>query len=246
MILPKPSDAIHKVWLYRLLSAIADDGVLASALHFKGGTCAAMRGWLDRFSVDLDFDLDTKNNETAAVRKKLERIFRKLGLEIKDASRVTPQYFLKYPAKDGDRNTLKIDITDNPPKSNAYELVRLAEIDRIMSCQTIETMFANKLVALIDRFEKSKTVAGRDVYDIHHFFLNGCRFNPLVIEERKRTTAREFFGALVAFMQTHVNQTVIDQDLNVLLPSERFKQIRKILKSETLMFLKDELGRMSG
>ena len=56
-----------------------------------------------------------------------------------------------------------------PPKSNVYETVRLVEIDRIATCQTIETMFANKLVALIERREKTGSIAGRDLYDVHHF-----------------------------------------------------------------------------
>ncbi len=49
-------DNIHKAWLYRVLEGIASDKYLPSVLYFKGGTCASMLGWLDRFSVDLDFD----------------------------------------------------------------------------------------------------------------------------------------------------------------------------------------------
>ena len=53
MILPKPEDAIHKIQLYRLLTAILDSPLLARHVYFKGGTCASMRGLLDRFSVEL-------------------------------------------------------------------------------------------------------------------------------------------------------------------------------------------------
>ncbi len=56
MILPDRKDAIHRAWLFRTLSAIYDDVFLTNVLYFKGGTSAAMRGLLDRFSVDLDFD----------------------------------------------------------------------------------------------------------------------------------------------------------------------------------------------
>lgn len=51
MILPQPKDAVHKVWLYRILAGIFDSAFLADVLAFKGGTCAAMLGYLDRFSV---------------------------------------------------------------------------------------------------------------------------------------------------------------------------------------------------
>ncbi|HIP71371.1 MAG TPA: hypothetical protein EYH05_08260, partial [Anaerolineae bacterium] len=49
--------AKHRIQLTRLLTEILDDPYLAASLYFKGGTCAAMLGYLDRFSVDLDFDL---------------------------------------------------------------------------------------------------------------------------------------------------------------------------------------------
>ena len=58
MIIPKPEDALHQSWLVRLLVELADDAVLNQILIFKGGTCAAMLDRLDRFSVDLDFDLE--------------------------------------------------------------------------------------------------------------------------------------------------------------------------------------------
>jgi predicted nucleotidyltransferase component of viral defense system len=79
MLTPRTSDTEHRVWLLRLLTAIVDDRLLASVLHFKGGTCAAMRDLLDRFSVDLDFDLAQTEN-IPDVRMHLEAIFSKLGL----------------------------------------------------------------------------------------------------------------------------------------------------------------------
>ena len=75
MILPNKKDAIHKAWLYRLLSAIYDNKALAQYLYFKGGTCAAMLGWLDRFSIDLDFDCKAKGKDMLQLRKELESVF---------------------------------------------------------------------------------------------------------------------------------------------------------------------------
>ena len=60
MILPRIEDAKHKNQLFRLLREILKNNFLASKLQFKGGTYAALRGVLDRFSVDLDFDLVEK------------------------------------------------------------------------------------------------------------------------------------------------------------------------------------------
>lgn len=244
MILPNQQDTIHKAWLYRLLMNIYDDPALADVLYFKGGTCAAMLGYLDRFSVDLDFDYAGKPQEMEETRKKMEKIFADLGLEIKDKSRKIPQYFLRYPARKDERNTIKIDVTFPAPKTNKYQTVRFPEIDRIITCQTPETMFANKLVALIERWEKSKAIAGRDVYDIHHFFLQGFRYEKRVIEERRKQKVEKFFAELIDFVQKRINDTIISQDLNVLLPYDKFRKIRKTLKQEVLIFLNDELEKM--
>lgn len=239
MILPDRKDAIHRAWLFRTLSAIYDDVFLTNVLYFKGGTSAAMRGLLDRFSVDLDFDFVGDDKDILKTRKKLKNIFKKLGLKIKDESKIIPQYFLRYPNNENERNTLKIDAATFKIKANKYEQVRLVDIDRIVTCQTIETMFANKLVALLDRYEKNKTIAGRDIYDIHYFFMNGYKYDTSIIEERRKVDTQVFFDELISFIEKKITNTIIDQDLNMLLPPQKFKQIRKVLKKEVLMFLKN-------
>jgi len=238
MLIPQKRDTVHRAWLLRLLSAIADDRVLMEHLRFKGGTCAALRDLLDRFSVDLDFDLlDEKKIDM--VREHLEQIFKDLGLTIKDQSKTVPQYFLRYENSIGSRNTIALDITVPPPKANTYEIVRLQAIDRFVPCQTVPTMVANKLVTPIDRFRKFKTVAGRDLYDIHHFLLQGLPWNEAVILERTGETAAVFLRSLHAFIERRVTQTVIDQDINTLLPLPEFQRVRKILKAETLRLLEE-------
>lgn len=239
-----PKDSKHKAWLYRVLSAFYDEPSLAQVLYFKGGTCATMLGILDRFSVDLDFDFVGEKKDIMETQKQMEKAFHKLGLAIKDRSQRTPQYFLKYPAKEGERNTLKIDVTFPPVKANKYEPRRFSEIDRIITCQTQETMFANKLVAPFDRYKQKSAVAGRDVYDIHYFFENGLRYNKDVMIERTGQSIKNFFEGLISFIEKEITDDVIAQDLNVLLSYAKFRVIRKTLKQETLMFLRDELMRL--
>lgn len=240
MVLPKKTDALHLAWMYRILSAIADDALLSSFLRFKGGTCAAMRGIINRFSVDLDFDL---LDEKEKVSKHLEGLFKKLGLEVKDKSKVVPQYFLRYPKTDENpRNIIKIDVTFPPAKHDTYEPVRFAEIDRILHCHTIPTMFAHKLIALIGRWERTGTLASRDLYDIHTFFLKGYEYDKDIIREIRGIDASVFLTELSGFIEKHVTQALIDQDLNVLLSLQEFQRIRKTLKQETLMLLKKFTG----
>ena len=245
MFLPSRKDAIHKAWMYRILRGMADDEFLVSVMYFKGGTCAAMRNLLDRFSVDLDFDFVGQKDLIVEARKHLEIIFARLGLKIDDASKKVPQYFLKYPiGNKHQRNTLKIDTFFPPLKGNKYEPVRLVEINRILYCQTIETMFANKMIALVDRFEKSQSIAGRDLYDIHYFFLQGYSYDAKIIENYSGQKIGSFLQNLIKFIEKNITQRIIDQDINFLLPPQRFRQIRKNLKSETISFLNDELERV--
>lgn len=244
MITLTSADATHKAWLYRVLIAILDNNKLHD-LYFKGGTAAAMAGWLDRFSVDLDFDYLGDLDKLSIIRQELKKVFKDLGLEIKDESKKVPQFFLKYPnKKENERNTLKIDIVCPVPKANKYAPIKLRDIERVVICQDIDTMFANKLVAIIDRFKKNQSLAGRDIYDIHHFFLNAYSYNQAVIVERTGLTVLDFFKELEVFISDKINLTVLDQDLNSLLPYNRFKQLRKTLKAETLMFIKDEIKRL--
>lgn len=241
MILPKREDVFHKIQLFRLLTTIIDSDI-SKYVYFKGGTAASMLGFLDRFSIDLDFDLE-KDASQEKINKKLKIIFYKLDLEVDKKSSKTLYYILKYQSKQGLRNSIKLSFIDKIYKSNIYKPQYLPEIDRFVNCQTIETMFGNKLVALTDRYKKTQTIAGRDLYDIHHFFINGYKYEDKIIKERTGKKTVDYFKSLIEFINKKVNNKIIDQDLNFLLPIDRFKKIRSILKIETLMFLKQEIER---
>ena len=122
-------------------------------------------------------------------------------------------------------------------EANQYKVQYFQEIDRLINSHTIETMFANKLVAVTDRYTQHKTLAGRDIYDIHHFFVQGYAYHDAIIRERTGLEPKEYFGKLIDFIKKHVTQKIIDEDLNSLLPYKKFQQIRKILIPETLSML---------
>lgn len=243
MIPVRPQDAIHKMRLLRLLTEILDDTLLSRNLYFKGGTAASMLGFLDRFSVDLDFDIK-RDYPGTQIRKRLYEIFKKQDLQIITQSKSTLFFNLKYPSAARSRNSIHLSIIEDYPKSNEYKSFYLPEIDRTAYCQTIETMFANKLVALTDRYNKYKTLAGRDIYDIHHFFMKGYRYNDNVISERTGLSAKEYLQKLIGFIQKNISHTVINEDLNSLLPYDEFMKIRKTLISEIHIFLRDEIARL--
>lgn len=239
MINIRPEDTIHKSHLNRLLIEIIDRPALSQHLAFKGGTCAAMLGYLDRFSVDLDFDV-LQNADEGALRDEFHYVFDHLDLKVTLEFDKALFFQLRYPSVPGKRSTLKVSASSMQVKSNQYKPQYLPEIDRFMTCQTIETMFANKLVAVTDRFSLRKSVAGRDIYDIHHFLVSGYSYHTPVIEERTSLAVLDYLKELSNFIKTHVTQTIINEDLNTLLPDKKFQQIRKVLIPETLALLERE------
>lgn len=243
MIIPRREDAIHKAMMYRLLMGLLDNDHIANSVHFKGGTCAAMLGYLDRFSVDLDFDLK-QTAEKSSLAPHLSSIIRTAGMQISKQSTSELFFIVRYHAPQSNRNTLKLSIIDQPVEANEYAVSYLKEIDRYASCQTIETMFANKLVSLIDRYEKYRTIAGRDVYDIHYFFSQGYKYRKEIIEERTKLSTEVYLKKLVSFIKDQVTNRIIQQDLNYLLPFDRFQTIQKTVKTETLVYLTDECARI--
>lgn len=240
MITNRPQDIVHKVHLLRVLTEIVDNPILSQSLYFKGGTCASMMNILDRFSVDLDFDINPETDEKI-LRSEFHQIFKKLDYSLNQESQKALEFFLKYKNDPNQRNTLKIDALNFQVKSNLYAPVFLPEIGRTVNCQTKETIFANKLVAVKDRFDKHQSIACRDLYDIHHFFMTGLHYRPEIIVERTGLSPKKYFEYLINFINHKITQTLIDQDLNTLLPVEQFNKTRKILKSETILFLQSNI-----
>ena len=230
--------------MYRVLVEIADDKQLLNILRFKGGTCAAMLGWLDRFSIDLDFDFIGDHSSVGDVRSKLEQLFKALGLEIKDRSDSGIQYFLKYAAPQNQRNSLKVEASFPVPRCNQYQSMYFSEIERTLWCQSRECMFANKLVAVLDRWAKHHSLAGRDIYDIHYFFINAVPYLATVIEERRGTDLVSFFSELRDFIKKRFNSVVIQQDINMLLPHKKFKTFYKHVVPETVRLIDEEMIRL--
>lgn len=223
--------------MQKLLISIIDDQFISQNVYFKGGTCAEMSGFLDRFSIDLDFDIKNKVDKKKFMLH-LDKIIAGSDLTDQTKNRKSLFFNFKYIAPKMHRNTLKLSFFDGFPKSNSYEARFLPEIDRVVNCQTIETMFANKLVAPTDRYKKHKKVVGRDVYDIHYFFSQGYKFKEEVIKERTGLNTGEYIKSLISLLDKKLTEKDITEDLNMLLPLEKFKKIRKTLKNDTLIYLR--------
>ncbi len=242
MILPKPTDASHKYQMFRLLAAILAETELARGLVFKGGTCASLRGWLDRFSIDLDFDLLDKS-VIPTYRKSLHRLFKSLDFTVKDESRYHLQFFLKYKSAVGLRNTLKLEINDDFSPLNQQEVVNLAELNLSALTQTQSTMVANKLFAAGNRYFQSRTIAGRDFYDLHYFLTRGFDFDKAIIEERTKIKFDKYISKLIRLVESKVTEAILYEDLNPLLPAANLKKSINNLRQELLWMLRSLAAR---
>jgi len=68
----------HRRIMLEVLDEISKDALLANNLGFKGGTACYFLYGLDRFSVDLDFDLLNKDKEKI-IKEKLLDLLDKFG-----------------------------------------------------------------------------------------------------------------------------------------------------------------------
>lgn len=245
MLIASTYNTVHKVQLLRLLSEVLKDNMLANELMFKGGTFASLRNVLNRFSVDLDFDLPNKDAKSK-IENRLHTMFKDLGLELKNQSKNYLQFHLKYPVTPGaGRNTLKLEINDVPSRFNRYEKVNLLEINMFCNGHTLETMFANKLVAAKARFDKKGKVSGRDFYDLHKFFEQGFGVNTEVVEDLTKMSYKDYLGGLVKFVEKEVSERALNEDLNTVLDKKELNIVSKHLKTELIFMLNDALGRTS-
>lgn len=242
MIVPNKKDIRHKNQIFLLLREILKDPLLSQNLMFKGGTYASLRGVLDRFSVDLDFDLPNKEIKKE-IEKKCYQIFKKLNLEIKDQSKNYLQFFLRYDAPDEERNTLKLEINDDVSKYNKYEKVLLEQVNMYCNGHTLDTMFANKLVACKARYDKNGKIAGRDFYDTYQFFLQGIDINKKVVEDRTSVKYIDYIRSLIPFINTHLTDKLLNQDLNPLMKQRDVDTLLPHLKDDLIIFLQDEISR---
>jgi predicted nucleotidyltransferase component of viral defense system len=136
MIDLRPEDILHKSHLNQLLIEIIDQPLLAHSLVFKGGFCASMLGYLDRFAVDLDFDV-APSADLNQLRVEFREIFTKLDLTVLKEFDKVLLYQIRYRAEPGKRNTIKVIVNNIAITANQYTVHYFPEIDRMMNSQTI-------------------------------------------------------------------------------------------------------------
>lgn len=214
----------HRHILFSLIKDIYSTP-LGGILGFKGGTMAYFFYGLDRFSVDLDFDLlDPDRYDLLSAN--IPPILTKYGI-IKDdsAKRFTYFYLLSYEAY---QRTVKIEISKRNDKNSSYLLSNFYGTD--VKIQRIEDAFANKLLACTTR---NKT-AYRDFYDVLFYIKKGVMANENIILKTINKNVKEYMTALIKFTEDNVTNQLILHGIGELINENQKQYIRQNFKKELI------------
>jgi len=231
----------HKLIIGRILKDIYSDISLSSFLGFKGGTCAYIFYKLPRFSVDLDFDLlSTSEDNQSIILNKIEDILKQYGqVREKYIKRFTILAILSYGDKD---HNIKVEINlrrlakDMVSKYDFKEYLGIS-----MQAAKKSYLFGGKLAALTLR----KTIAMRDIFDIHYFAANNWDIDEEVVRQLTGKSIKEQLTDCLRVIGK-VNNSQIMHGLGELVESQQQKEwIKNNLKSDVIFMLNNYLTSLN-
>ena len=216
----------HKTVLIRILKDIYSHSEIGPLLGFKGGTAAYLFYDLDRFSVDLDFDLLAPEKEDY-VFDEVKRLLEKYGkVKTADKKRFSLIFILAYEDKELDAQNVKVEINKRNFGS-MYEIKSYLGIP--IKVMVKEDMAANKLVAFYERIGKTN----RDVYDSWFFLSNGWPINREIVENRTDMTFDDFLGASIDMLKKMSDKNLLS-GMGELLNDKQKGWVKSKLKDELL------------
>lgn len=217
----------HKNILLSILKDIYSDSEISSQLGFKGGTAAYLFYGLERFSVDLDFDLLNPEKEQL-VFERIKEIVGKYG-QIKDEQQKFYTLFFAISYGEKDKN-IKIEISRRF-KNNHYETKQYLGIPILVMKQA--DMLANKLLAMDERINKFS----RDIYDVWFFLTKMWPINEDIILEKTGKKLPEFLLSLVEKLEKLPENKML-VGVGELLDEKQKNWVKNNLKKDTLFQLR--------
>ena len=190
----------HKNILLQILKDIYSDTVISPFLGFKGGTAAYMFYDLDRFSVDLDFDLLDETKEEI-VFSRIEKIVKNYG-QIKESRKKRFNLFFLISYEEKAQN-IKVEINRRSFGSQ-YHLKTYSGISMLVMRK--QDMFAHKLMAIYERIGK----ANRDIYDIWFFLKNNWPINKKIVENRSGMGFKELLEKCITALEKMKDRNILD------------------------------------
>lgn len=221
--------AVHKSILIKILKEIYSDARLGPILGFKGGTAAFLFYGLDRFSVDLDFDLlDLAREEE--VFDLLKEILQKYGqIKIADKKRYSLIYILSYEEKDPNAQNVKVEVNLRNFGSK-YEIKSYLGI--AMKVMVQEDMSANKMMAFYERIGR----ANRDLYDTYFFLSNDWPIDRELVERRAGMPFKQFLEKCCVLLEEMPSRGILN-GLGEVLDEKQKAWVKNHLKDELLFQL---------
>jgi predicted nucleotidyltransferase component of viral defense system len=226
--------SVHRNVLLQILKDLYTDRSIAPCLGLKGGTAAHLYYHLDRFSVDLDFDLLELNREDL-VFTRVAKVIEPYGT-IKEATRKRSSLFYHLSYADKAHN-IKVDISRRPCDSK-FELKTHLGVSMLVMVR--QDMFAHKLMALYERGGRTS----RDIYDVWFFLKHNWPINLELVERRAGLSFRQVAQRCVETLEALPNRRVL-AGIGELLTSRQKEWARAKLRTETIFLLKLRLGEES-
>lgn len=221
---------IHNNILHKILADIYSDTSIAPFLGFKGGTAAYLFYGLNRFSVDLDFDLLDESQE-GHIFERVGEIIKKYGV-VKEAEkkRFNLFFLLSYDQKEKNAQNIKVEINRRSFGSR-YEVKSYMGISMLVMVR--EDMFANKLVAMYEWLGKTN----RDIFDAWYFLNNNWPINDEIVEKRTGAFFREFLQKCIVGLEKFDDHNILDGMGELLTPKQK-DWARSKLRTDTIFLLK--------
>lgn len=223
----------HKNILIKILKDIYTDSTIGPILGFKGGTAVYLFYTLNRFSVDLDFDLLDTEKE-GLVFEQVKRVLESYGT-IKEAKkkRFNLFYVLAYDDKAPGAQNVKVEINRREFGSK-YEVKSYLGIS--MKVMVQEDMFAHKLCAMYERIGKTH----RDIFDVWYFLQQEWPVNKEIVEARTGMRFKDFVQQCIVVLEKMGDHNILS-GMGELLDAKQKDWVKAKLRSETIFLLKLKL-----
>ncbi|MFA6405001.1 MAG: nucleotidyl transferase AbiEii/AbiGii toxin family protein [Candidatus Paceibacterota bacterium] len=220
----------YKNILIKILKDIYTDPTIGPILGFKGGTASTLFYDLNRFSVDLDFDLLDSGKEDY-VFERVKTIIESYGtLKEAQKKRFNLLYILSYDNKDINAQNVKVEINRREFGSK-YAVESFLGIS--MQVMVKEDMVAHKLCAMYERIGKTN----RDIFDVQFFLSHDWSVNKKIVEDRMGVSYVDFLKKCIEVMEKFDDSNILS-GMGELLTEKQKAWAKAKLKLEVLFSLR--------
>ena len=216
----------HKTILFQILKDIYSDTSISPFLGLKGGTASLMFYSLDRFSVDLDFDLLDE--------ERADHVFERVIAIVKDYGDLKESYKKRFTlfcllSYDDKSRNMKVEINRRQFGSR-YEIKTYLGVS--MQVMLLEDMFAHKLMAMSERIDDTS----RDIYDVWYFLQARYPINKAIVENRSGISFDDLVRKCISQLEKMDNRRILDGLGELLTPNQK-DWAKARLREETIAML---------